>query len=314
MTATPSGSIDRARAVVDLGSTSSRLLIVGAGGSPRIHRQLVTHMGEGAAADGSLSVDALGRVRDALVIFGGEIRDHAVDDVHVVATAAARRAPNREALAAVVNDELGCDLAVLDGAAEGGAAFSGVASDPNVPEGAVAVIDIGGRSTEIIVGSKADGVLGTLSLDVGAGGVTEEFLESDPPGPDELSAALSVLEVYTTDIRRDLPTAASVLETGTVFGVGGTITTAAAVEIGLVDYDPDVVHGFVLTKEAAEDVFRTLATESAEDRAFNPGLQADRVGVIVGGLCVLVALMRAFDMASITVSERDLLDGLAERP
>ncbi len=300
----------RSTAAIDLGSTSSRLLI--AVGDERVERNVITHMGIGRGPDGALSPDALDRVRSTIVDFASIIDHHDVDTTRVTATAAARSAPNVALLASLVTETTGCDLDVLSADEEAATAFAGVLTDPSVPDGAVAVIDIGGNSTEIVVGSRGDGVVGSISLDVGAGRVTEEFIESDPPQPDELSAALSVLEVFTTDVRRDLPIAASVLESNTVIGVGGTITTAAAVEIGMIDYDPEVMQGFELTKEAAEDVFRTLVTESAQDRAYNPGLQPDRVDVIVGGMCVLVALMRAFGIGVITVSERDLLDGLIE--
>jgi len=93
-------------------------------------------------------------------------------------------------------------------------------------------------------------------------------------------------------------------------GVAATFTTAAAVEIGLKEFDKNKLHGFVLTKEMAEDVFRTLATEDLENRKHNPGLESERAGVIVGGLCIIVALMRHFEIPQITISCTDLLDGL----
>jgi exopolyphosphatase/guanosine-5'-triphosphate,3'-diphosphate pyrophosphatase len=97
---------------------------------------------------------------------------------------------------------------------------------------------------------------------------------------------------------------------GTVLGVAGTITTVAAVEIGLAIYDRDAIHHFVLTRDAVEDVFRTLATEALADRIHNPGLAPERAPVIVGGLCVLVAIMRRLGLDELVVSESDILDGL----
>jgi exopolyphosphatase/guanosine-5'-triphosphate,3'-diphosphate pyrophosphatase len=96
----------------------------------------------------------------------------------------------------------------------------------------------------------------------------------------------------------------------TVVGLAGTITTVAAVEIGLAEWDRDAIHHFRLTKDAAEDVFRTLATESLEDRKHNPGLEEQRADVIVGGCCVLVAVFRHFGFDECLVSEADILDGL----
>ena len=97
----------------------------------------------------------------------------------------------------------------------------------------------------------------------------------------------------------------------TFVGLAGTITNVAAVEMGLPEYDPDAIHHFVLTRDAAEDVFRTLATEPHDDRIHNPGLEPARADVIVGGTCVLVAIMRRFGIDELLVSEADILDGLA---
>ncbi len=137
--------------------------------------------------------------------------------------------------------------------------------------------------------------------------LTEAWLHSDPPAPEELSQALSVVQAYLDDVDLGLPAAG---QAQTLIGTAGTVTTVAAVEIGLPTYDPEVLHHFRLTREAAEDVFRTLATEAAEDRRHNPGLEAARVDVIVGGAAVLVAVMRHWAFDEMIVSEADILDGL----
>ena len=145
------------------------------------------------------------------------------------------------------------------------------------------------------------------SIDVGCVRLTEAWLHSDPPAPEELSQALSVVQAYLDDVDRDLPAAG---QAQTLIGTAGTVTTVAAVEIGLAEYDPEVLHHFRLTREAAEDVFRTLATEPAADRRHNPGLEPGRVDVIVGGAAVLVAIMRHWAFEEMIVSEADILDGL----
>lgn len=293
-------------AAIDIGTLSTRLLASTEHGVVR--RVVVTRLGEGLVDGGNLSDAAIERVERALASFSDVTGN--VDHIRVVATAAARRAGNVEALAASVRTAVGAELSVIEPAAEAELAFAGAVSR-STGDGPVVVVDIGGGSTEFSIGSAGDGLLGAISLETGALRVTEEFLESDPPRPAELSSALSVIEVHLADLRRELPLAASALESGCqVIGVGGTITTAAAVEIGLVDYDREQVDRFVLERAAAEDVFRTLATEPFEDRQHNPGLHPDRVASIIGGLCILVETMRQFDLASITVSEADLLDGL----
>jgi exopolyphosphatase/guanosine-5'-triphosphate,3'-diphosphate pyrophosphatase len=97
-----------------------------------------------------------------------------------------------------------------------------------------------------------------------------------------------------------------------VVGIAGTITTMAAVELGLQTYDPEAIHGFQLTRDAAEDVFRTLATETLAARVHNPGLPRERADIIVGGCCVLVTILRRLQLSAIRVSDRNILDGLVE--
>src|SRR5207249_12327360 len=117
-------------------------------------------------------------------------------------------------------------------------------------------------------------------------------LHHDPPEPEELSAAISVAEAYLDDVVREIP---AVKDARRLVGLAGTITTVAAVEIGLAEYDRDKIHHFVLTRAAAEDVFRTLATESRADRVHNPGLEEARADVIVGGAAILVTVTRFHD-------------------
>jgi exopolyphosphatase / guanosine-5'-triphosphate,3'-diphosphate pyrophosphatase len=192
---------------------------------------------------------------------------------------------------------------------EGELTFRGATGELDPADGPFAVVDIGGGSTEFMAGRGDGGKIsldGVLSLDVGCVRITEQYIETDPPRPEELSAAISVVDAFIDDVLRDLP---GVGEAATVVGVAGTITTAAAVELGLLTYDRAKVHHFRLSRDAAEDVFRTLATENREDRAHNPGLEKARVDVIVGGLCVLVAIYRKLGLDEILVSEADILDG-----
>jgi exopolyphosphatase/guanosine-5'-triphosphate,3'-diphosphate pyrophosphatase len=136
----------------------------------------------------------------------------------------------------------------------------------------------------------------------------EQFFVNDPPKPEELSGAIQVARLHLDDIDRDH---AIMGKARSLVGVAGTITTIAAVEIGLEPYDPQIIDGFVLSRRAAEDVFRTLATESLEIRKHNPGLETARADVIVAGCCILVAVMRHWELDECLVRESDLLDGLA---
>jgi exopolyphosphatase/guanosine-5'-triphosphate,3'-diphosphate pyrophosphatase len=137
--------------------------------------------------------------------------------------------------------------------------------------------------------------------------ITEQYLESDPPAPEELSNAVAAVRDLVADVPRVIPGAT---EAATLVGLAGTVTTVAAIELGIPEYDPEKIHHFVLTRDAAEDVFRTLATENAEQRAHNPGLEPGRVDVIVGGTAVLVGIFRTLGFGQMLVSEADILDGL----
>ena len=146
-----------------------------------------------------------------------------------------------------------------------------------------------------------------VSVDIGCVRITEQFLHSDPPAPEELSAAVSVVRDHLKDVAREIPDLAAAK---TLVGLAGTVSTVAMVEQGLREYDRDRIHHFRLTRAAVEDVFRTLATESAEERRHNPGLEPDRVDVIVGGAVVLATVFRQLGFDEMLVSEEDILDGL----
>ena len=321
-------------AVIDLGSGSSRLLISypdvvqaspdEGSGEADVRLQIVTRMGEGSA--GMLSSEGLARVEEALLTFRQRCADARVQHIVVVATEAARRATSVHELRGLVQRVLGTDVHVLSSADKGRFAFAGATS--GLESGSLAlVLDIGGASTEFAVGhtgtpgntdmpgntraeSPSLDQISVVSIPIGAVQISEQYIQSDPPDPAELSSALSVVASHVDDVVRDLPAVLDAITDGVVVGVGGTNTTTAAVELGLAEYRAGVINGFVLERDAAEDVFRTLATESSADRAFNPGLHAERVSLIVGGLCVLVAVMRRLVISEIIMSEADLLDGI----
>lgn len=295
-------------AVIDLGSASTRMLLVNAEGVSSKY-QATTAMAESLSSSGTISIDALNRVQDVLCTFRDRCAEHSITNVTVVATAAARMATNVDELASLVDSIFGIALRVLTPEDEGSLAFAGATS--GLPEDTmVMLVDIGGASTEFVVGVTGTSQASVVSVPMGAVSMSESYIVSDPPDPGGLSSALSVASTHVDDVIRSLPTIPNAAAHGVVVGVGGTITTTAAVEIGMPVYDVKKIQDFVLHKDAAEDVFRALATESHADRAFNPGLEADRVPYIVGGLCVLIATMRHLVIDEIMVSDRDLLDGL----
>ena len=318
------------RAVIDIGSVSTGLLLTD--GEHRVRRSVDTRLGAGSLAPngdvipGAIAAAALDELRSVLVDYR-----HLVDQrgaaIQAIGTSVARRASNLADLDAVVADALGVPLRVVDAREEAELTFAGARSCVPTDDGGagphVVTIDLGGGSTEFAAGGGeraaaggAGGPVESWSAPIGGVLITQAYLHGDPPEPEELSAALSVVELHLDDLRRDAPALAAALnDPGTVVvGLGGFVTIAA-VEVGLLDDDPlngdgdGPVHAAELDRAAIEDVFRTLATETRLDRAHNPGLPATRVDDIVGGCVVLVETMRQFGLETVVVSQRGLADG-----
>jgi exopolyphosphatase/guanosine-5'-triphosphate,3'-diphosphate pyrophosphatase len=299
------------RAAIDMGTNSTRLLVADSDGTgptgplTTVERHMhITRLGQGVNAARRLHPDAIERTLSVLRKYRDIMDATGVEGARATATSAARDAANRDELLAPAAEILGTTVELLSGDEEGRLTFLGATTGLDAPAPHL-VVDIGGGSTEFTVGTGTPE--GTMSVDIGCVRLTEAWLHSDPPTPEELSQALSVVQAYLDDVDRDLPAAGAAR---TLIGTAGTVTTVAAIEIGLAEYDPEVLHHFRLTREAAEDVFRTLATEAADDRRHNPGLEAGRVDVIVGGAAILVAVMRHWAFEEMIVSEADILDGL----
>ncbi len=300
-------------AAIDMGTNSTRLLVGEVshrdGRLVTLDRRMtITRLGAGVDASRRLAPDAIERTlavlreyRSAIAGLGG------VDAIRATATSAARDATNRKEFFDPAAEILGTVPELLAGDEEAALSFLGATSElDGAGEAPYLVVDIGGGSTEFVVGTTAPE--GSRSVDVGCVRITEAWLRSDPPAPEELSQAVHVVREHVVDVIREVP---AVKNAKTLIGLAGTVTTVAAIELGLAEYDRDRIHHARLTRGAVEDVFRTLATESAEQRRHNPGLEPGRVDVIVGGVIVLVTILRTMGFDEVLVSEADILDGLA---
>ncbi len=292
-------------AAIDCGTNSVRLLVTD--GTDDVERLMrITRLGKGVDATGSLDPEAIERTIAVLREYRDVMDRHGVERVRMAATSASRDAANRAEFFDAARSVLGVEPELLSGIEEGRLSFDGATADLDPTLGPFLVCDIGGGSTEFVWGTTdAERV---VSIDVGCVRMTEAWLHHDPPTAEELSQAISVIDVHLDDVLREIPDAPSA---ATFVGLAGTITNVAAVEIGLPQWSREAIHHFVLTRAAVEDVFRTLATESIADRLHNPGLEPQRADVIVGGMCVLVSIMRRFGFDECLVSENDILDGIA---
>jgi exopolyphosphatase/guanosine-5'-triphosphate,3'-diphosphate pyrophosphatase len=298
-------------AALDIGSNATRLLIA-EDGRPLVRRSLITRLADGLRRDGSVSAAAIERTVAALAEHQEVMARHDVSTVRAVATGAVRQAANAGELEQAVEAVLGVRAEVLTAEDEARLTYQGAVGGLPEANGRCLVADIGGASTELVIGTAEPDAI--TSIELGSATLTEAELPSDPPRPEELSNAVAVVLDAIDGALRALPDADGA---PTLIGVGGTVVTVAAVELGLAladvggreDVAHPVLHGFYLTRAAAEDVFRTLAGERLEDRVHNPGLPRARAPVIVGGCCLLVGLLRRLRAPGMLVGLTDLLDG-----
>ena len=295
-------------AAIDIGTNSTNLLIVDPEGNEIVREVNVTRLGKGVAASGLLDDSAITATVQQLAVYASLLKQHNVKTFRVTATEACRRASNANTFLDQAQTVLGKRPEIISGVLEGQLAYRGALSKLEPHNGTTIVVDIGGGSTEVMIGIGNE-LQHTVSFPFGAVVLTETELHRDPPRPEELTNAIGLVTDFMDDLVREQP---QVLEATRVVGVAGTIVTIAAVELGIARFDPVALHDMTLTREAAEDVFRTLATESLADRKSNPGLPPERADVIVGGCCALVGIMRRLRLPSLTVSVHNLLDGVVQ--
>jgi exopolyphosphatase / guanosine-5'-triphosphate,3'-diphosphate pyrophosphatase len=299
-------------AAVDIGTNSVRLLLAdvsGPGREARLttidRRTRITRLGQGVNETRRLDADAIGRTMAVLAEYHEAITANDVARVRMTATSASRDATNRDEFFDPVERLMGVRPELLSGEEEASLEFLGATAGIAEPEPYL-VVDVGGGSTEFIAGVDSPAEL--MSIDVGCVRLTEQFLHSDPPTPEELSVAVSVVRDHLTDVDRAVTGAA---HAKTLIGTAGTVWTMGAIELGVDASNSERIDHFRLSRAAAEEIFRTLATEPIARRRHNPGLEPGRVDVIVGGVIVVVAVMRHWGFDELVVSEADILDGLA---
>jgi len=294
-------------AAIDCGTNSTRLLVVDGDGRPIERLMRITRLGQGVDADRRLRPEAIARVVAVLAEFRQSLDRLGVERTRVAATSAARDAGNADELFDAAEAVLGTRPEALDGLEEARLSFLGATAE--LPRGGppLLVADIGGGSTELVVGVPGEEPAGAISLDMGCVRLTERWIEHDPAAPDELANALGEVRDLLEDADRQVPALADA--TGMI-GLAGTVSAVASLDLGLGTYDRDKVHHHRLERDVVEDWFRTMAMGDRDDRLGNPGLEEERADVIVGGLCALVGILRHRGFGSCLASESDMLDGL----
>ena len=283
-------------AALDLGTNTTRLLVadVADGGVKEVERRLaITRLGEGVDKRRRLLPVPIARVRNTLVDYRRAAEQLGAERSLLVATSAVRDAENGEAFLGEIEWSYGFVTRLLTGDEEASLVRRGVGTGRELGPRDL-IVDVGGGSTELI----SDGWHG--SLDIGSVRMTERFLHSDPPTPEELGACATAVQIALPE-----------LDVETAVGVAGTVTTLAALDLGLEEYDPERVHGHRVPARSVERQLDRLAALPLAERRLVAGLEPERAPVIVAGAVIVREVLRRYGLDAIEASERDILDGAA---
>ncbi|MFC4605520.1 exopolyphosphatase [Rhodococcus kronopolitis] len=306
-------------AAIDCGTNSIRLLVADATEDGRlrdVHREMrVVRLGQGVDATGQFAPEAIERTRVALEEYAGMIRASGAGAVRMVATSATRDAANREDFFAMTREVLGAVIPgaqaeVISGDEEARLSFAGAVGELDPAAGPFVVVDLGGGSTELVLGD-GEGVHAAYSTDIGCVRLTERCLHDDPPTADQVEAAQAFAAEKLAEAFDRVP----VEQARTWVGVAGTMTTLAAVSLGLPEYDAEQVHLSRMSLERLHEVDHSLLHMTHEQRAAIATIHPGRVDVIGGGAVVADVLGRELarraGIDELIVSEHDILDGIA---
>lgn len=309
-------------AAIDCGTNSIRLLVAdvtetfdGLKDLRDLHREMrIVRLGKGVDATGRLDPEALERTRAALVDYAVAARRKGAERVRMVATSATRDASNREDFFSMVRDTLGVEAEIITGDEEARLSFVGAVGDLDPDDGPFVVTDVGGGSTEVVVGELRDGVAqvtAARSVDMGSVRLTERCLPSDPPSPEQIDQARRVASEVLAEAFASVP----VEDAKTWVGVAGTLTTLSGIAQELPEYDPERVHLSTLSRDELHRVADLLIRSSRTEREKHGALHPGRVDVIGAGSLVVQALADELHARAgierVVVSEHDILDGIA---
>lgn len=317
---------------VDCGTNSIRMLITdvrevdGVLEMTELHRVMeIVRLGEGVDATGRLADAALERVRAALTDYADLMRTERVEAVRMVATSASRDASNRDEFFSMTREILadwGVEAQVISGDEEAALSFRGAVDDFHPEEGPFCVIDVGGGSTEVIVGEYDGTVHGSLSVPMGSVRLTERFLRDSPPTEKQVDVARRYVAEHCRSVRESVPVASA----KTIVGCAGTYTTLSALAQGLETYDPSAIHLSTLRFNALRSLNQSVLDTDRRTLAENPVMHPGRADVFAGGVVVIDGLMDMFEAVNASakekgsrgdavplefhVSEKDILDGI----
>ena len=290
-------------AAIDCGTNSIRLLISDEG-KDIARRMEIVRLGEGVDRTGRLEKAAIDRTRQALLGYAAEIAELGIRRVRMVATSASRDASNADDFRAMVRSVLGVEPEVISGDEEAALSFHGAVQGIPGDEQKL-VVDIGGGSTEFITGVSE--VAAAISVDIGCVRMTERHLHTDPPTAGEVAAAERDI---TAAVDRALA-AVPGREATTLVGLAGSVTTVAALALGLDEYDPSLIHHARISYDDVARVTGELLSKTVAERTALPVMHPGRADVIGAGALILRTIMTRAEQDHVVASEHDILDGIA---
>jgi exopolyphosphatase/guanosine-5'-triphosphate,3'-diphosphate pyrophosphatase len=300
-------------AAVDCGTNSLRLLVadvdVNGGEMTDVARRMeIVRLGQGVDRTGRLAPEALARTTGVLRDYADLIAASAARAVCMVATSATRDASNTADFTRQVKEILGVAPEVLTGGEEAALSFIGATAElVGTHDGPFLVVDIGGGSTEFVLGQAGEPAAHALSVDIGCVRMTERHLHGDPPSRDEVVAATANIDAALDAVTDAVP----VRQARTLIGLAGSVTTVAAIAMGLPAYDAARIHHSRVSAAQVHEVTRSLLAQTRAERAAISVMHPGRVDVIGGGALVLDRVMYRFGFGEVLVSEHDILDGIA---
>ncbi|USX49356.1 Ppx/GppA phosphatase family protein [Lentzea sp. HUAS12] len=305
-------------AAIDCGTNSIRLLVAdvtrredGTAWLRDVHREMkIVRLGQGVDATGRLHPDAIERTRQALLDYARTMQRKGVESARMVATSATRDASNRDEFFGMTEQILGAPAEVITGDEEARLSYLGAVADLDPEEGPFLVTDLGGGSTEFVLGTGSE-VEAARSMDIGCVRLTERFLHSDPPKKDEIEKAEAFARAAITQAFEVVP----VEKTKTWIGVAGTVTTLSALVQGLEVYNSDDIHLSRITLDNVREITDRILSMTHDERASLGPMHPGRVDVICGGAVVLRAIADELEnragISTLVCSEHDILDGIA---
>ena len=295
-------------AAIDCGTNSIRLLIADIAGDnfkEALRTMEIVRLGQGVDQNKAFNPDAIDRTLKAVELFRDQNASKGVEKIRFCATSATRDATNRSLFTDGVRDILGIEVEVIPGEEEAELSFIGATKELRQSDAPFLVVDIGGGSTEFVLGTTKP--TAAISTNVGCVRMTERHLVSDPATPEQIAAATSDIDAAIDQAYLAVPIA----EAKSLIGLAGSVTTVAALALGLAEYDSEAIHGSHISASEVHRVTQDLLTMTRAQRATLGPMHEGRIDVIGSGALVLDRIMARTGLSEVVVSERDILDGIA---